>query len=51
MINQVISLKYMLWGYAFILCTLLVYIYYLIQRWRKLQKEYKSLEESEIGDS
>jgi hypothetical protein len=39
MINQVISLKYMLTGYGVLFFVLLVYIISLVIRWKKLRRE------------
>jgi CcmD family protein len=46
MINQMISLKYMLTGYGVILFVLLVYLVNLIIRWRKLKRELSLLEDT-----
>lgn len=41
MIDYVISIKYMLAGYAVILVVLASYLIFLIKKWRNLKQEYE----------
>jgi hypothetical protein len=45
MIDPVVSIKYMLGGYAAITIVLAVYLVSLIVRWRNLKRDLKTLDE------
>jgi hypothetical protein len=45
MVNPVVSIKYMLAGYAVFLTVMAVYPASLVARWRKLKRDLKTLDE------
>jgi hypothetical protein len=47
MIPYVVSIKYMLAGYAAIFLVLVIYLFSLFFRWRRLKRDLQTLEELE----